>query len=260
MHRAMFLACLLACVGCARSAIDIGGRDAGGNGSSAGQNNGGDDGGANDGPTNGANTSGGDVDGGSTDGTNGTGGTNGNGGANTGGTGDGGEPGGTTAGNATTGGDGECDELPTTCETAMSLGTIDASDKNAKVTRMGAGSGWFAIDLSDGNMDATSTSRIGLRATLSATAGATYSVTIMGDTSPDGGGRCVTSDVSDTTPLAKTAIWGSFGPTAAMKRLLAIHVEKLTGTCDSPWTLTLSGNPCPAFIIATGEASMGSCD
>jgi len=152
-----------------------------------------------------------------------------------------------------------CTANTLTCETAMSLGEIDASDANSTVSQQGKGSGWYAVDLRDGNKNSTGTIRIGVSVTLTTPAGSSYAVTLSGDTGPSGGGRCVAADVTDTDPLAKTAIWGSFGPTTAKKRQLAVHVEHLSGPCDADWTLTLAGDPCPVLSIGSGENSMGSC-
>lgn len=153
----------------------------------------------------------------------------------------------------------QCTDPQVTCASAMMLGSIDASDSAAKIMHQGKGSGWFAVDLNDGNMNAMGNIRIGVGVKLTQPAGATYSVTLMGDTSPGSGGRCIAADVTDTDPLDKTASWGSFGPTAATKRQMAIHVEHLSGPCDADWTLTVSGNPCPDLNFGFGEDSMGSC-
>jgi hypothetical protein len=153
-----------------------------------------------------------------------------------------------------------CAGSTASCEAAEMLGQIDASDASSTLTQMGTGSGFFAVELRDGNVNATGNTRIGLGATLSAPAGTTYSVTIMGDTSPNGGGRCIAADVSDTDPLRKTAIWGSFGPTAATTRQLVVQVAHESGPCDGQWTLTLTGSPCPALVVGFGEGSLGSCN
>jgi len=152
-----------------------------------------------------------------------------------------------------------CSTLPTMCSSAELLGTLDAADAASVITRTGSGSGWFAVDLTDSNKDASSNSVLGIGVALSAPAGATYAVTLVGDTSADGGGRCVGADVADTDSLHKTAIWGAYGTISATKRRLAVHVEKVAGTCDVDWTLTLSGNPCPGLSDGVSEASMGSC-
>jgi hypothetical protein len=153
-----------------------------------------------------------------------------------------------------------CGDPALSCESAsmLGLGQLDASDSAARLTHQAKGSGWFAVDVSDGNLNPMSNTRIGVGVTLSAPTGSEYAVTLMGDTSPDGGGRCVVADVSDTEPLSKTAAWGSFGSNQAAKRLLAVHVEHLSGPCDAAWTLTLVGNPCPDFL-GFGQSSRGSC-
>lgn len=154
---------------------------------------------------------------------------------------------------------GSCEANTLSCESAMLLGNVDASDSGSTVTQQGKGSGWFAIDVTDGNKNSTGTIRIGVSVKLTAPAGSTYAVTIVGDTGPDNGGRCIAADVTDTDPLDKTAIWGSFGPNTAQKRSLALHVEHLSGPCDQNWTLTVTGDPCPVLSIGSGEDSMGSC-
>jgi hypothetical protein len=138
------------------------------------------------------------------------------------------------------------------------LGTLDASDETSALTEQGAGSAWFSVDLKDGNLNNTGNSRIGVRATLNVTSGS-YRVTLVGDTSPSLSGRCTAADVTDTTPLSKSAIWGSYGPIAAKTRLLTFHVEHLSGDCEATWTLNVVGNPCPAASIGFGENSLGSC-
>ena len=153
----------------------------------------------------------------------------------------------------------QCTDPALSCAQAISLGELDASDSAAKLTHQAKGSGWFAVDMRDGDQNAMGNTRIGVSVKLSAPAGSTYSVTLMGDTSPSGGGRCVAADVSDTDPLDKTAIWGSYGPTTAMMRVLAVHVEHLSGPCDAAWTLTVVGNPCPELTLGFGEDSLGSC-
>lgn len=153
----------------------------------------------------------------------------------------------------------QCTDPQVTCASAMMLGSIDASDSAAKITHQGKGSGWFAVDLTDGNINAMGNIRIGVGVKLTQPSGSTYSVTLMGDTSPSSGGRCVAADVTDADPLDKSASWGSFGPTAATKRQMAIHVEHLTGPCGADWTLTIAGNPCPELSLGFGEDSMGSC-
>ncbi len=154
-----------------------------------------------------------------------------------------------------------CSDPGSSCAmaTAPSLGEIDASDAASQVTHQAKGSGWFAVDLKDGGKAAMSNTQIGVGVKLTAPSGATYSVTLLGDTSPSGAGRCASADVTDSDPLAKTAIWGSFGPTTAQKRELAVHVEHLSGPCDQPWTLTITGNPCPNLSFGFGEDSLGSC-
>lgn len=154
---------------------------------------------------------------------------------------------------------GQCSELPTACEAAELLGEVDASKDTSKLTRMGSGSGWFAVDLKDGNIGASGNTRIGVKVVLSAPPDTAYQVTLVGDTKPDGGGRCVPADVTDTDRLSKTAVWGSFGPTTAGLRQLAVHVEHLSGTCEGAWTLTIEGNPCPTLAFGFGQGSMGSC-
>ncbi len=146
-----------------------------------------------------------------------------------------------------------------TCANATALGQIDASDSAGVITRQGKGSGWFAVDLKDGNINATGNTKIGVGVTLTASGGSTYSVTLMGDTSPAGGGRCVAANVTDTDPLDKTAIWGSYGPTSASLRVLAVHVQHVSGPCDGAWTLTIKGNPCPVFTAGFGQNALGSC-
>jgi hypothetical protein len=138
------------------------------------------------------------------------------------------------------------------------LGNIDASDETSLITKQGTGSAWFSIDLSDGNLNNMGNSRIGVRATLSITSG-NYQVTLVGDTSPNLVGACAPADVTDTTPLSKSAIWGSYGPIAAKTRALTFHVEHLDGPCEGQWTLSVVGNPCPAASIGFGENSLGSC-
>ena len=154
---------------------------------------------------------------------------------------------------------GTCEPTGGTCEgLAAAAANLDASDSASVYSTQGMGEAWIAIDLHDGNLGAMSTTRIGVDVRLDAPAGSNYQVTLVGDTGPGQAGRCVPADVTDTTPLQKTAIWGSFGPTEATARSLAIHVEDLGGGCE-PWTLTVGGNPCPQFTIGFGEDSMGSC-
>lgn len=144
------------------------------------------------------------------------------------------------------------------CETLAGSITLDASDDSSRSVQQGMGDAWFAFDLFDGNIGSISTTRIGVLVSLDVPSGANYRVNLVGDTSPGGAGRCTSADITDTDPLSKTAIWGSFGPNEATLRQLAVHVESVDGTCDA-WTLTVHGSPCPAFTVGFGEDSMGSC-
>lgn len=128
------------------------------------------------------------------------------------------------------------------------LGEIDASDPDAVVMHSGKGSAFLTLNAADGNAGGALGPNnfvltVGIRAALTAPAGSTYEVHVLGDLA--NGGNACGSNSSKGTAIETTAVWNGFGPVMpADDRKLSVEVRHIDGPCDKEWKLLITGLPC----------------
>ena len=138
---------------------------------------------------------------------------------------------------------------PNACEGARDVGEIagDATTGVVPLRVSGTTSEWLKVRVDETSSSVTGAA-MGVKATLTPTSSASYALSLYVDPNNDVlvcDAPTPTSTASDPVQSVVSSTWGEgrFGNDSDDSRWVTLHVETLSGTCesDTPWTLLIEG-------------------